>query len=149
MLEHLLNEFWIWTRLPTDEWWKTDLLDHGIMSEFFPQEYEICIECQSRINKPLSPKDMDMFLMGMAIDAEYEDILDLCAEHASEEFILAVVRAGVSFPQADLRWQLTELLRRDIPNRDMFLDVLLADPHPYVRKRASNVIQDLKGNMDY
>lgn len=148
MLEHLLNKFWIWTQLPEDDWWKTDLLDNKIMSEFFPQEYEICIECQNRINTQLSPKEMDMFLMGMTIDAEYEDILDLCVEHASDDFILAVVRAGVSFPQADLRWQLTELLRRDIPDREMFLDMLLSDPHPYVRKRAKNVIQDLKGSVD-
>ena len=144
MFENLLKEFWLWTGVPEEDWWKTDLLDHGIMSELFPREYDIYIECERLINKQLSPKEMDMFLLGLAIDAEYEDILDLCAWNGSDEFIFALVKAGISFPQAGLRWQLTELLRRDIPQRDHFLAALANDPHPYVRKRAGNVMNDLQ-----
>jgi hypothetical protein len=96
------------------------------------------------INTQLMPNDMRMFLTAMAIDAEDEDILSACKEYAEDDFIYAIVSYGISHPQSEARWQMAELLRRQIKQQDFFLQQLLSDPDAYVRKRTHNVMQDLQ-----
>lgn len=142
-LTKLIHDFWSWSRVPQAEWKDTDLMTLKIYPEDFPLVGEICSECIHLVNSPLTPDEMNMFLMGLAIDAEDEDILDYCREAANDEFIHRIVTAGLLHPQSNARWQLAELLRRDIPQRNYFLNRLLNDENPYVRKRAHNVMEDL------
>lgn len=139
MLAALLRDFWVWTELPEDRWGTTDLRAISVDSVEYPGIGGLCDECIRKINGDLSDEEMNMFLMGMAIDSEAEAILDACIREGTDEFLCRVVKAGIGFPQVDTRWQLAEILRREVPDRDKLLGLLSADPHPYVRKRAENV----------
>lgn len=142
-LELLIYEFWEWTELPVDMWHVTDIVYLSKNTFDFPNIGAICNACFGLINAPLTPKEIDLFLMGLAIDSEDEDILEKCKEEASDQFLYKIATRGIHFPQSEARWQVAELLRRQIPNRDYFLNVLLADSHEYVRRRAYNVFCDL------
>lgn len=142
-LRELIAEFWIWTQLPIELWDKIDISTLPSDSIGFPKIGEICDECISLVNCPLTPDEMDRFLLCMAIDSEDEDILEYCMDHARSDFLHSLISAGVAYPQSHTRWQIAELLRNDVPDRYCFLGSLLADPHPYVRKRAKNVMQEL------
>ena len=86
---------------------------------------------------------MELFLVGLAMDAENEDILDACKDRAGVTFVSDMLCAGVFHPQSEARWQLTELLRKEIPQREHYLHILLADPDAYVRKRAGNIAEPI------
>ena len=145
-LVRLLNSFWIWTQLPEEKWGNADLIDLGVDAVLFPLIGEICDECINLINQQLSPEEINMFLMGLAIDSEDEDILNECKDCANDSFLYDIISEGVSHPQSEARWQLAEMLRRPIPQRDYFLKVLLSDTNLYVRKRANNVVRDLENS---
>ena len=107
----------------------------------FPEFDELQKMCISLINTQLSNKEIDAFLFCMALDAEDECILDACKAQANTEFIHLLLSKGTTCVHSDARWQMTELLRRNVPNKQYFLQILLSDTNPYVRKRASNVAQ--------
>ena len=139
----LLDEFWNWTGLPREKWWNVDISDLPIDSTQFDQYGEICNECIKLVNSVLRNDEIQYFLMGLAINSEDEDILDFMKKCASDIFLYNVISIGISYPQADARWQLTELLRREIPERPRFFNILLNDPDEYVRKRAKNIFEDI------
>lgn len=142
-LNALIDEFWIWTNLPKDQWGCADIGKLQVPSTEFPKVGEICDVCISLINLPLMPEEINLFLMGMAIDSEDEDILDRCKDVANEAFLNIILATGISHSQSEARWQLAELLRRDFSQRDYYLNLLIADSNEYVRKRAKNVMSDL------
>lgn len=141
-LGFLIEEFWKWTGLPREKWGQFDIAGLPVDVTTFPRLGEVCDACIRCINKSLSREEMELFLVGLAIDAEDEDILDACKDRAGVTFVSDMLCAGVSHPQSEARWQLTELLRKDIPQREHYLHILLADPDAYVRKRAGNVIYE-------
>lgn len=145
-LKQLISDFWGWTGLPKEQWDKTDISCLCIEPMWFPGMEDVCRECFSLVNKPLSPDEMDDFLLSMAINSEDEDILDYCKVHASELFLSTIVSAGISFPQSETRWQIAELLRRSISDREDYLFELQQDSNEYVRRRANNVIEDIKSS---
>lgn len=110
----------------------------------FPQLHEMVQVCVGLIDQPLSEEELDAFLMSMALDHEDERILDYLKANAGQTFIVQLLSRGVRHPQSNARWQMTELLRKPIPGRLEYLSILLADSHPYVRKRAENVAEDIK-----
>lgn len=144
----LINEFWLWTQLSKDKWKKTDIGDLPVQPTDFPRIGEICDACIALINMPLSPIDISLFLTGMAIDSEDEDILE-CCKNANDAFLYDLISNGITHPQSEARWQLAELLRRDIPQRDHFLNILSEDLNSYVRNRANMVRIDLTKKKDY
>lgn len=105
----------------------------------YPRFEEMRKCCIVSINKDLSSDEMDAFLVCMALDSEEECILDACKKHASNLFLQRLISRGVTHSQYEARWQMAELLQKDVPNRESFLHILLTDNHPYVRKRAENV----------
>lgn len=142
-LAELLTDFWIWTSLPEEKWRSVDFVKYGIEAVNYPKLGEIFQSAIELVNAPLSSNQIDDFLTAMAIDAEDEDILNACKKDADECFIITIVSRGIAHPQSDARWQMAELLRREMPQRDTFLQLLMADPDEYVRKRTRHVIQDL------
>jgi len=134
----LVDSFWKWTGY--EERYKVcDISTLPIDPVDFPLLHEMRTQCDTLINQALSPKEIDAFLVCMAVDNEAEWILDACKKSANNDFLETIVSAGVCYPQMEVRWQIAELLRRNIPNRISYLTTLLADAHPYVRKRAYNV----------
>lgn len=131
----MVSSFWMWSNGRNDY---TQTLPCN--SFHFPQFEQLCNLCISLINSPLSADEANAFLMSMAIDSETEKILDACKEYANPDFLHMLLTAGVTFPQHETRWQLAELLRKDIPDKNLFLGILLSDPNSYVRKRATNIL---------
>lgn len=143
-LKYLIEDFWKWTGLFEHKYGKIDIRDLSTSPVEFPRIGEICDVCFEMINMPLNIFETDLFLMGMAIDSEDEDILNSCKEKANESFLITIISAGILYPQSEARWQIAELLRRYIPHRDIYLNTLLHDPDEYVRRRAQNVFEDLR-----
>ena len=135
-LAALLTEFWEWTGIPRDKWDTVDYTNYGIDPVLFPKIGELCEICIGLINAQLTSGEMNMFLTALAIDSEDEDILDACKMYAEDDFIASLVQQGIHHPQSDARWQLAELLRRQIPQRAYFLQQLQSDSNEYVRRRA-------------
>ena len=146
VLDQLIYEFWAWTQLPNSFWGDADLANLPIDAVLFPKIGEICDTCIKLINTPLTPDEVNKFLMGLAIDSEDEDILENCMQHADDLFLYNIVSVGISHPQSYARWQLAELLRRPIPQREYYLYILLEDSNEYVRTRANNVARDISQN---
>lgn len=137
-LYHIIDLFWEWTGY-SEPSRRIDIERLAIDPVEYINLAEMQHLCISLINHSLTAKDIDAFLMCMAIDSESECILDACKEYANKEFLQTLISFGVNFPQAQTRWQIAELLRADIPDKNKYLEVLLCDQHPYVRKRAYNV----------
>lgn len=136
-LRSLIDELWIWAG-KSEKIWSDDALDFDPLT--FPKFQEIRILCLELLNKPLDSEKTKYFLMCMALDNEEEHILDHCRDQGDPEFIIRLAAAGITFPKYEARWQIAELLRKDIPDKENYLQQLLNDDHPYVRKRAWNVI---------
>lgn len=139
----LLNEFWQWTGTPKDKWGVIDILDLDFDPIYFPHFDKLRMACIELINTDLSIEDTNAFLMCLALDAEDEYILDQCRKRANVSFLEKLVQAGITNPQSEARWQVAELLRQPINNREYYLTKLLSDPNSYVRKRAGNVARDI------
>ena len=75
-LSFLIEEFWKWTGLPRKKWGQFDIAGLPVDVTTFPRLGEVCDACIRCINKPLSGEEMELFLVGLAMDAENEDILD-------------------------------------------------------------------------
>lgn len=140
-LSSLVRDFWVWTQLPSIKWNNVDISKLPVPVEEFPELSSMQTCCISRINTPLSEDELNKFLLCMAVDNEDEEILDACREVGSMEFISGIIQAGVNHPQPMARWQMAELLRRDIPNRKNYLIQLCCDANAYVKKRAENVLK--------
>ena len=144
MLGLLIDAFWEWTKIPKNMWWAVDIRTLKLDVTMFPQYWDVCNLAISKINNMESDCDMHLFLMALALNGEDEDILDACMEYGKDQFIQRVVEAGVAFSQSETRWQIAELLRREIPQRERFLRVLCADTDEYVSKRANGVLLSIK-----
>ena len=141
-LIEFVNAFWTWTGYA--ECYKGCDVEQLSVDPFdFPLLCEMQQACIELINKQLSIETTDAFLMCMAIDNECECILDACTALADESFLNILVSTGIHHSQSHARWQIAELLRRDVPNRIKFLNTLLHDEDSYVRKRAHNVLCDI------
>lgn len=138
-LLQLVNQFWEWTGYPVN-WRDKDIATLPIDPFSFPQLDDMRNICISFINQSLSIAEINAFLMCMAVDSECECILDACKEKANVDFLIQLIPIGIVHPQSDARWQMAELLKMDIPKNKVYLETLLNDPHPYVRKRAYNVM---------
>lgn len=138
----LVDLFWGWTGY-AERFKNYELTRLPIEPGDFPHLSEIQNECASLINQTLSDEEVDAFLTCMAIDNEYECILDECNKCACDIFLIAIISKGVSHPQSMARWQVAELLRKDVPGRKGYLTALLSDEDPYVRKRACNVAREI------
>lgn len=144
MLGLLIDDFWKWTKTPQNMWWTVDIRTLKLDATMFPQYWDVCNLAIGMINKIEADCDMHSFLMALALNSEDEDILDACVEYGTDQFIQQVVEAGIVFSQSETRWQIAELLRREIPGRENFLSVLCSDREEYVRKRANSVLLSIK-----
>lgn len=138
----LVDSFWEWTGY-VERFKGHELSRLPIDPCDFPRLSEIQKECALLINQMLSDEEVDAFLTCMAIDNECECILSECNKRASDLFLIAIISKGIIHPQSMARWQVAELLRRDIPGRRGYLTALLFDKDPYVRKRAGNVAREI------
>lgn len=141
---HMVDEFWKWSECQGN-WNSQDISQLSLDPLSFPQFVELCHLCISKINVPLSEVEMEAFLFCMALDYEDECILEACKEAGSKNFLCKLLSVGTTFHQRETRWQMAELLREDIPEREYFLGILLNDENAYVRRRAGNVLSNLNG----
>ena len=138
----MTDSFWKWAGY-NFSWKEHDISDLALDPLCFPEFEELQKLCISLINNHLSDEELYAFLMCMALDFEDECILDACKERANTGFLCDLLSKGVSFPQIEARWQMAELLRKDMPNRQAYLNMLLHDSNSYVRKRANNVASEI------
>ncbi len=143
-IEELLDEFWSWMGFKNTEWEGIDIAQLPIDISVFPLMDDICRYALAQINLPLTKDEISYFLMCLAINSEQERILQACITNASADFCARIVSEGVHFKQSDARWQLAEILRKDIPDKDHYLNLLCNDDNAYVRKRAKNVLLENK-----
>ena len=135
----LINQFLEWAGYAE----KKQEIDIAKMTEdpmAFPYFLTLRNECISMINTSLDEEELYAFLFCMAIDNESEIILDSCKTYASDAFLQQIISFGITFPQSETRWQIAELLQKDIPRKKEYLERLLCDENAYVRKRASNIM---------
>ena len=138
-LLNTMESFWEWTGLG-NTWGDSELDISKVDPLYCPEFEELRNVCISSINLPLSPKEINAFLLCMAFDSEEEYILDACREFARPDFLEILLQTGITFPHSEARWQMAELLKRDIPLKENYLRTLLDDSDPYVRKRANNTL---------
>lgn len=138
-----IEEFWCWVDVP-DHLKSSDITEVTSEPFYFPGFCDMVSICIAYINQTLTNEEMDDFLFCLALDSEDEDILDKCKQKGNEDFLTALVERGISYPQIDARWQIAEILRRPLANREHYLRILLEDKDEYVRKRAKNVANDIK-----
>ncbi len=138
-IHDLLKKLWKWMG-NSDSW--INLYTSELPTEpfCFPEFDVLQNQCIFKINSSLSREDVKVFLLCLALDNEEERILDACKEEATDEFLTTLISNGIVFPRWEARWQMAELLRRNIPCREYYLSVLLEDDHEYVRKRARNIV---------
>ena len=141
-LNDLINQFWNWAEIP-DYLRDRDITALTIEPLYFPEFDRMRKICISLVNTELEESDINSFLFCMSLDTEEEFILDYCKKNATEDFLCAIIPYGIIYSQTDTRWQIAELLRRPLPNRDVYLLRLLCDENAYVRKRAINVQRDI------
>ena len=139
--EHIAA-FWRWVDAPENLKYG-DITDVTNEPFYYPGFCEMVSICMSYVNQELSEEELDDFLFCLALDSETEDILDSCKKHGNNAFLTALVERGISYPQIDARWQLAEILRRPLPNREHYLRLLSEDADEYVRRRANNVINGM------
>lgn len=144
-LKSLLDDFWEWTGTPRSLWGNIDISKLSANPQYYPKFEQLRNKCILMINKSIDTDEYECFLLSMALDNEEEKILDCCKEYANSEFIEGLVSTGISCNQWEARWQIAELLQRQIPNRIGYLHTLCNDANEYVRKRAMNVMYDIEG----
>ena len=138
-IEILINRFFEWSNTTYYEYEKNKRLNTDEPPFYFPDFVMLRTECEKKINSEMNDQEMDLFLIGMALDNEAEIILDSCKDIGTEAFLARLVQKGCQHPQPDARWQIAELLRcRNIPSRQEYLLHLCGDTNEYVRRRASN-----------
>jgi hypothetical protein len=135
-----VDAFWDWAEIPQSKR-ILDINRFSVDPVEFPMLEQMQRACIACINNDLPVQELDAFLMCLAIDNESERILDACKSQANELFLHQLISNGVNHPQSGARWQIAELLRRDIPDRERYLKMLLQDKDAYVRKRAGNVLE--------
>lgn len=138
----LVDSFWEWTECSEDHR-GCDITQLSIEAVEFPLLHEMQNCCAKLINHPLTDEELDAFLMCMAVDNECECILAVCKTQANDDFVYQIVSTGIQHSQSQTRWQMAELLRRNILNGDVFLKSLMCDMNEYVRKRALNVWSEM------
>ncbi len=136
----LLNEFWTWAKCTPAEY-----ADRGGEWEFdFPKFHDLIEYAFSLIGKEISDEEYDDLLMILALDNEVENVLDFLAYNCKGEQLKQIIARGMIYPQPNTRWQIAELLYRTRPEGYIeILQKLTNDPHPYVRKRAGNILNYL------
>lgn len=151
MIKQLLNEFWQWM---LEELNKTqnDYNENGlnqILGEFefdFPKWEELFFAGLEIVNKnKLDDDSIFDLLTVMGLDNEGENILDHIEEYSSEAQFEKIIEIGLSHPQYETRWQLTELLERKKPIGHLEkLKFLAQDRDSYVRQRARGSISYMR-----
>ena len=141
-LKSLVEDFWKWTGLAEDQWYVTDISVLTMDPLYYPNFDKLRRLCISKINTPMDHIETNLFLLCMGLDNEEELILDKCKSIGNAIFLEQIVSFGVSYPQGEPRWQIAELLSVLLPRGKRYLQSLLEDSNPYVRKRARNVIDD-------
>ncbi len=142
-MNDLLTEFWIWAKCTPREY-----VDRGGEWEFdFPRFQELTEYAYSLIGKEIFKEEYDDLFMILALDNEVENVLDFLAANCKGEQLIQIVSRGAEFPQPNTRWQIAELAYRTRPEGYLeILRKLAKDRHPYVRKRAKNILNYLKEN---
>lgn len=137
----IVDLYWTWTGFG-GSWKDNEISSIDLDPLCFPEFEKLRNVCISLINSPLSTEEKNAFLLCMALDSEDECILDACKERANTAFLCELLCTGISFSLSEARWQMAELLRKDLPGREQYLQMLLHDSDSYVRKRARNVAFD-------
>ena len=146
-MREILNGFWKWAGITAEAYaahgmahsWRSDEFDYPAFDALV--EYAICTTKKA---EPTS-EEIEQTLLIMALDNEGENVLDALTGNCSETALLTFIERGVNHIQPNVRWQIAELLCRRKPQGFMeLLKTLSADDHPYVRKRALNVLNDFR-----
>lgn len=111
----------------------------------FPNWGELVDEAIHLLNFEIEDKQIvDDILTVMALDNECEDVLTYASDHCSDAYIEYLIERGTYHPQHHTRWQIAELIaRRNPKNGKNALLQLKDDANAYVRKRASNTLEEL------
>lgn len=142
-LKPFIDNFWEWTGIPKQSWKNSDVDTLPENPQYYPGFNQLRNQCLGIVNTPIDTDEYDRFLLCMALDNEEERILDYCKVNATDAFIEKLVAVGISHYQWEARWQMAELLQRQIPHRAEYLKKLCQDSNAYVRKRAMNILHEV------
>lgn len=139
----LLENFWKWAEITSEEYAKTGIDQLSEKAEFYYPYFEGLLEYAQRIvdQSESSIEDLNNALTIMGLDNEDESILQYITDYCSETKLHDIIDVGLTHMQPEARWQIAELIYRRKPKgyRDYLLR-LSKDDHHYVRKRATNAI---------
>lgn len=137
----LLHQFWSWAGVSEVVYARNATIRYKIEPFYFP-EFDILRNTGIQlVNTSMDDTEMYAFLTILALDEEEEVLLSYCKEFATDDFVEKLMPAGVRHLQPDARWEIAELLRvRKVYGYLKYLEMLLVDEDPYVRKRAQNAL---------
>ncbi len=142
-----LDLFWKWSGT-TPEKYSTEGMNQnkGEFEDDFPFFQELISYAIEAINNNvLDEVSVDEIITIMALDNECECILEYIVDNSSDEQIKRIIEYGMVHSQYNARWQIAELIFRRKPiDFGRYLSKLSLDNHPYVRRRALNLINRQK-----
>ena len=142
-----LDLFWEWSGM-TPEKYSTEGMNQnkGKFEDEFPFFQELISYAIDLINNnALDEVSVDEIIIIMALDNECENVLEYIVDNSSDEQTKRIIEYGIGHSQYNARWQIAELIfRRRSTDFWRYLSKLSLDNHPYVRRRALNLINQQK-----
>ena len=139
----ILEDFWRWSGITPDMYEDQGFTILAPKCEFDYPGFDNLLNYAKKIFVDASSSRESLYdaLTIMALDNENEEILDFVECTCTDTIVNLLVDIGVGHLQHEARWQIAELLYRRKPYGYMQkLQILSQDSHPYVRKRAANII---------
>lgn len=151
-MHYLLKQFWEWLPISYEEYAINGISQtNGSCEDSFPHFRELLSYAELIVKKGfVDDEHIYDLLTIMGIDNETESVLDFIENEASDYQIQHISSTGITHSLYNTRWQLAELICRRKPTHyGSYLQTLLKDIHPYVKRRARNCIEKMENeHMD-
>ena len=139
-----LDLFWKWSGISPEEYSSNGMnQNRGQFEDEFPFFKELILYAVGVINNNvLDELSIEEVLTIMALDNEDEYLLEYIVDNSFDEQFDRIIKLGVVHSQFNARWQIAEIIfRRKYTGFKKYLLKLSQDDHPYVRKRALNLMK--------
>ena len=138
-----LKDFWEWSKTTPESYAEYGFDKNiGVFEDDFPFFDELCKYARKTVDDNITEEPLLYELLEiLALDNESEGILEYIEENGSQEQVDKIISLGKIHKFYHTRWQIAELIfRRQPDNAIEQLFYFLNDKHPYVRKRAQNLV---------
>ena len=139
-----LNGFWKWAKMTEDKYALYECKEKPIEEYFYPNWEKLLTCAKEALINAKDDSNLLYALTVLGLDNEPEHLLDFCKTLTIQRKIY-IAKFGLNHLFSETRWQIAELLGTVNSEESMtLLNQLLQDANWYVRKRASNSLENLK-----